>query len=100
MDAPPCTPTYLHDGSVDDDEVLGRGLDRAALPRVAGVEEQRGALQAHPVALPPALPGQLNLKMNQTHYYQLLVVEFDTCLVWEQLLLPSTLWIRRIEHRK
>ena len=57
--------TNLHDGPVDDDEVLGRGLDGAALPRVARVEEERGALQAHPVPLPTALPGQLHLKLME-----------------------------------
>ena len=57
--------THLHDCAVDDDEVLWRGLDGAALPRVARVEEQRGPLQAHPVALPTALPGQLNLQGNR-----------------------------------
>lgn len=51
----------LHDGAVDDDEVLGRRLDGASLARVARVEEQRGALEAHPVALPAALPRQLDL---------------------------------------
>ena len=34
----------LHDGAVDDDEVLGRRLHRASFARVARVEEQRGAL--------------------------------------------------------
>ena len=57
---------YLHDCSVDDDEVLRRRLDGASLPRVARVEEERGALQAHPVTLPPALPGQLDLKMRMS----------------------------------
>ena len=47
----------LHDGAVDDDEVLGRRLDVAAVEaRVARVEEQRRALQADPVAAPAALP--------------------------------------------
>lgn len=44
----------LHNGAIDDDEMFGRGLDGAALARVARVEEQRRALQAHPVALPAA----------------------------------------------
>ena len=51
----------LHDGSVHDDEVLGGGLDGAAFARVARVEEQRGALEAHPVALPAPLARQLDL---------------------------------------
>jgi hypothetical protein len=51
----------LHDGAVDDDEVLGRRLHRASFARVARVEEQRGALEAHPVTLPAALPRQLDL---------------------------------------
>ena len=56
----------LHDGPVDDDEVLGRGFDGAALARVARIEQQGGALQAHPVALPAALAGQLDLKSAET----------------------------------
>ena len=51
----------LHDGPVHDDEVFGRRLHRAALARIARVEQQRRALQAHPVALPAALPRQLDL---------------------------------------
>ena len=45
----------LHDGAVDDDEVLRRRLDRPALSRVARVEEEGRALQTDPVALPTAL---------------------------------------------
>ena len=52
----------LHDGPVHDDEVLGGGLHRPALPGVARVEQEGRALQAHPVPLPAALAGQLNLK--------------------------------------
>jgi hypothetical protein len=52
----------LHDGPVHDDQVLGGGFDRPALLRVAGVEEQGGALQANPVAFPAALAGKFNLK--------------------------------------
>jgi hypothetical protein len=32
---------WLHDGSVDDDEMLGRGFDVATLSRIARVEEER-----------------------------------------------------------
>ena len=52
---------WLHDGTVDDDEMFGRGLDVASLARVARVEEQRRPLEAHPVAAPSAFPGQLHL---------------------------------------
>lgn len=51
----------LHDGAVHDDEMLGRRLHGAALARVARVEQERRALQTYPVALPAALPRQLNL---------------------------------------
>ena len=70
--------THLHDGAVDDDEVLGRGLDGAALPRVARVEEQRRPLQAHPVALPTALPGQLHLKEKQQENHSWREVTLET----------------------
>lgn len=53
----------LHDGAVDDDEMLGSSLDAAPLAGVARVEEQCGPLQAHPVALPTALPRQLDLML-------------------------------------
>ncbi len=55
----------LHDGPVDDDEVLGCGLHRPALPGVAWVKQQRRSLQADPVALPPALAGKLDLHRNK-----------------------------------
>jgi hypothetical protein len=51
----------LHDGAVDDDEVLGRRLYGAPFARVAGVKEQGGALETHPVTLPATLPGQFYL---------------------------------------
>ena len=51
----------LHDGAIDDDEVFGRRFDVAAVARVARVEEERGALEADPVAAPAALPRQLHL---------------------------------------
>ena len=51
----------LHDGAVDDDEVFGRRLHVAPVAGVARVEEQRGALEADPVAAPAALPRQLHL---------------------------------------
>lgn len=41
--------------------MLWRCLNGSALPRVARVEEESGALQAHPVALPAALVCQLDL---------------------------------------
>ena len=51
----------LHDRTVDDDQMLRGGLDRAALARIARIEQQGRTLQAHPVALPAALAGQLDL---------------------------------------
>ena len=51
----------LHDGAVHDDEVFWRLLYAAPLARLARVEQQCGALQAHPVALPAAFSGQLHL---------------------------------------
>lgn len=51
----------LHDGTVDNDEVLGRSFNWTSFSRVAGVEQERGALQANPVALPATLSGELNL---------------------------------------
>lgn len=51
----------LHDGAVDDDEVLGCRLHVATIARVARVEEERSALEADPVAAPAALPRQLHL---------------------------------------
>lgn len=51
----------LHNCTVHDNQVLGRRLHAPALAGVAGIEEQRGALKAHPVALPAPLPGQLDL---------------------------------------
>lgn len=51
----------LHDGAVDDDQVLGGRLGGPALLRLARVEEQGRALQADPVALPAALARQLDL---------------------------------------
>ena len=61
----------LHDGAVDDDEVLGRGLHAAALARVARVEEKGRALKAHPVALPAALASKLDLdrEINMSVYF-------------------------------
>lgn len=52
----------LHDGSVHNDQVFGRGLDASPLPRVAGVEEEGRALQTDPVSLPATLASELNLK--------------------------------------
>ena len=51
----------LHDGAVDDDQVLGRGLHVAAVAWIARVEQQRRALQTDPVAAPAALSCQLYL---------------------------------------
>jgi len=51
----------LHNCTIHDNQVLGRRLHTPALPGVARIEEQRGALQAHPVALPAPLSGQLDL---------------------------------------
>jgi hypothetical protein len=51
----------LHDGPVDDDEMLGCGFDVAALAGVARVEQERRPFQTDPIAAPAALPGQLHL---------------------------------------
>ena len=56
----------LHDCAVDDDQVLRSGLHGAALAGVARVEQERGALQADPVALPAALASQLDLRREQS----------------------------------
>lgn len=51
----------LHNCTIHDNQVLGRRLHTPALPGIARIEEQRGALQAHPVALPAPLSCQLDL---------------------------------------
>ena len=51
----------LHDGAVHDDQVFRCRFDVPALARVARVKQERGALQAHPVAAPAALPRQFYL---------------------------------------
>lgn len=51
----------LHDRPVNDDQMFGRCLHGTTLARVAGIEEQRRTLQAYPIALPAALPRQLDL---------------------------------------
>lgn len=43
--------------------MLGRRLNAATLARIARIEQQRGALQAHPVALPATLASQLDLML-------------------------------------
>lgn len=51
----------LHDGTVNDDQMLRSSLDRAALTRIARIEQQGGTFQTDPVALPATLAGQLDL---------------------------------------
>lgn len=52
---------WLHNGTVDDDQMFRSGVDRPAVPVFAGIEEESRAFEAYPVAFPTALPGQLNL---------------------------------------
>ena len=40
-------------------------------------------------AVPKVSRDNMASYLNQSHSLQLFVVEFDTCLVWELLLLPS-----------
>ena len=51
----------LHDGAINDNQVLGRCLDRASFSRIARIKEQSRAFQTHPIALPPSFACQLYL---------------------------------------
>lgn len=57
----------LHNSTVHDNQMLGRRVDGPALARVARIEQQCGALQAHPIALPAACLGQLDLVFLAQH---------------------------------
>lgn len=52
---------WLHDGAIDDDQVLGSGFYVPSLARVARVEEQSSPFEADPVSAPAALAGQFHL---------------------------------------
>lgn len=51
----------LHNGSIDDDQVFGSRLDGSSFSRVAGIKQQRRALQTDPIAFPTAFAGQFHL---------------------------------------
>jgi hypothetical protein len=53
----------LHNGAIDDDQMLGRRFNRPTLARIARVEQKSCALQAYPVAFPAALSSQFDLML-------------------------------------
>ena len=51
----------LHDGTIDDDQVLGSSFHVTSLARIARIKEQRRPFETNPVTAPSSLPGQLHL---------------------------------------
>ena len=51
----------LHDGTIDDDQVLRSSFHVTSLARIARIKEQRRPFETNPVTAPSSLPGQLHL---------------------------------------
>lgn len=79
----------LHNGAIDDDQMLGRCLNMAPFPRVARVEEQGGSFQADPVATPASLRSQLDL---------MFLAEQPFLDAQESVLMAGDRWFRLVQQ--
>lgn len=74
---------WLHNSSVDNDQVLGCCLHGPTLARIARVEKECGAFEAHPVAFPASFASQ---------FYLMLLTEQPFLDAQKSVLTKKTLW--------